>query len=97
MANVSALPLGDGTYELLADSARGAAIQGKTRVTRVLRTWWCAVNGGHYRVLHPEPQRLALKCVACGHSTPGWEVSTRPLVPSCAGYPERHRVQPSDA
>lgn len=54
------------------------------RLGRQARSTWCTVNGGHYKVLHAEPTRLALKCVACGHETPGWEVgglrlSSRPI------------------
>ena len=44
------------------------------RVTRVVRNAWCVVNGGHYKVLHTEPDRMALRCVACGHMSPGWSV-----------------------
>lgn len=44
------------------------------RVVRQTRSLWCTINGGHYKVLHAEPTRMALKCVACGHTTPGWEV-----------------------
>lgn len=49
-----------------------------TRVARWFQSTWCVINGGHYKVLHTEPERLALRCVACGHMSPGWEVgSTR--------------------
>ena len=41
-----------------------------------LRSLWCRVNGGHYKVLHTAPDRLALRCVACGHMSPGWEVGS---------------------
>lgn len=41
---------------------------------RWARSTWCVVNGGHFKVLHTEPARLALKCVACGHESPGWTV-----------------------
>ena len=41
-----------------------------------LRNIWCVINGGHFKVLHTEPQRLALRCVACGHTSPGWEVGS---------------------
>jgi hypothetical protein len=42
--------------------------------TRWFRSVWCVINGGHFKVLHTEPDRLALRCVACGHTSPGWEV-----------------------
>jgi hypothetical protein len=47
-----------------------------TRFMRVLQSTWCVVNGGHYKVLHTEPARMALRCVACGHTSPGWAVGS---------------------
>jgi hypothetical protein len=44
------------------------------RVGSWFRSTWCVMNGGHYKVLHTDPNRLALRCVACGHMSPGWEV-----------------------
>lgn len=43
-----------------------------------LRALWCILNGGHFKMLHAKPERLCLKCVACGHETPGWEVRSVP-------------------
>lgn len=34
---------------------------------------------GHEMVLHFEPARLSLKCVACGAETPGWTIDVRPV------------------
>jgi hypothetical protein len=38
---------------------------------------------GHETVLHFGERRLSLKCVACGHQTPGWEIgrSTHSALP----------------
>ena len=47
----------------------------------VLQSTWCVINGGHYKVLHTAPDRMALRCVACGHTSPGWEVG---IAASCA-------------
>lgn len=44
-----------------------------------LSSAWCVINGGHFKVLHTEPDKLALRCVACGHMSPGWEVGSRHL------------------
>jgi hypothetical protein len=33
----------------------------------------CRLSGGHWRVLHARNVRICLKCVQCGHETPGWE------------------------
>jgi hypothetical protein len=64
------------------------------RAYSALRRGWCTLNGGHYRVLHAEPNRLALRCVGCGHTTPGWEVSSERLAPRYHGDPERLRLAP---
>lgn len=58
------------------------------RALRQLRSAWCTLNGGHYKVLHAEPTRLALKCVACGHTTPGWEVGGLRLATRYAPHQE---------
>jgi hypothetical protein len=34
----------------------------------------CVLMGGHWRVLHTSRDRMALKCVGCGDTTPGWQV-----------------------
>lgn len=45
-----------------------------TRLLRWLSSLLCQLNGGHWKVLHTEPQRMALKCVTCGYETTGWEI-----------------------
>jgi len=50
------------------------------------------INGGHYKVLHTEPDRMALKCVACGHMSPGWIVGSPRLARSMPSDPERLRA-----
>ena len=62
--------------------------------TRVVRWWqstWCRINGGHYKVLHADPRRMALRCVACGHTSPGWEVGSPRFARTLPGNPERLR------
>ena len=44
---------------------------------RIAATTTCRLMGGHWHVLSSERERLSLRCVACGHSTPGWEVGRR--------------------
>ena len=63
-----------------------------TRATRWFQSTWCVVNGGHYKVLHTEPERLALKCVACGHMSPGWTVGSPRLARTMPSDPERLRA-----
>jgi hypothetical protein len=33
---------------------------------------------GHVMVRHFEPDRLSLRCLACGAETPGWTIDVRP-------------------
>lgn len=63
-----------------------------TRFTRFLQSTWCVVNGGHYKVLHTEPDRMALRCVACGHTSPGWAVGSPRLARTVPADPERLRA-----
>jgi hypothetical protein len=58
-----------------------------------LRSTWCVINGGHYKVLHTEPDKLALRCVACGHQSPGWEVGTPRLARRMPADPDRLRAR----
>jgi hypothetical protein len=58
-----------------------------------LRSAWCMINGGHYKVLHTEPDKLALRCVACGHMSPGWEVGSPRLARRTPADTERLRVR----
>ena len=64
-----------------------------SRATTWFRSTWCVINGGHYKVLHTEPEKLALKCVACGHMSPGWEVGSARLTRRTPGDPERLRIR----
>jgi hypothetical protein len=67
------------------------AVWGST--TTWLRSTWCVINGGHYKVLHTEPERLALRCVACGHTSPGWEVGTPRLARRVSADTDRLRMR----
>jgi hypothetical protein len=63
------------------------------RFTRWVQSTWCVMNGGHFKVLHTEPDRLALRCVACGHTSPGWAVGSPRLARTMPGDPERLRLR----
>ncbi|MBS1816621.1 MAG: hypothetical protein JSU08_01700 [Acidobacteria bacterium] len=52
--------------------------------TRV-RQFVCGLHG-HDSLLEFGRGRLSLKCVSCGHETPGWDLKTRPA----------HEQQPPD-
>lgn len=62
------------------------------RFTRWMQSTWCVVNGGHYKVLHTEPERMALRCVACGQTSPGWAVGSPRLARRMPANPERLRA-----
>jgi hypothetical protein len=47
------------------------------RVKRLMKTTMCLLNGGHWQVRHFTRERMALRCVACGHESPGWHVDRR--------------------
>lgn len=41
----------------------------------------CALQG-HDEILEFDDTRMFLRCLSCGHETPGWDVRRRPLAPS---------------
>ncbi len=94
MANVHAIRLRVRSNELgeALSALISAVAAARQRVGRSARSTWCTLNGGHYKVLHTEPTRLALKCVACGQTTPGWEIGGARLIPRYPGIPERLRM-----
>ncbi|MGE3512836.1 MAG: hypothetical protein AB7N65_28575 [Vicinamibacterales bacterium] len=52
----------------------------------------CGIQGHEHLVQFSE-ERIFLRCITCGHESPGWEVPTR-LKPARASTP-RARVVPS--
>jgi hypothetical protein len=77
----------------LSEDAHVGATSLLARFTSCLRSGWCRLNGGHFKVLYTEPTRLALRCVACGHTSPGWEVGTPRFARTIAGDKERLRLR----
>jgi hypothetical protein len=56
-----------------------------------LRQMFCGFRG-HDTLLHFEDERISLRCVSCGHETPGWELNeARPTV-TVRGDSRRHAV-----
>ena len=43
------------------------------RVWDRVRQAMCGLHG-HDRLVHFEEDRMFLRCVSCGHETPGWEI-----------------------
>jgi hypothetical protein len=77
---------------LTSPSARAIATSTWARLLRLLQSTWCVTNGGHYKVLHTEPGRMALRCVACGHTTPGWAVGSPRFARTMPADPDRLRA-----
>ena len=49
------------------------------RMLNRVRQMICGLHG-HDSLLHFEDDRMSLKCVSCGHESPGWELdATRPV------------------
>ena len=51
-----------------------------TRCASRLRAWHCVMTGGHFSVLYTGDDRLALRCVGCGHQSPGWEIQKKKTI-----------------
>jgi len=77
------------THERDGSSANGEAV-GSIVMDRV-RQWLCAAQG-HDNLLQFNTGRLCLKCVSCGHETPGWDISKAPPAIKIAGDARRHRL-----
>ena len=71
-----------------ADSASGGLL---ARVSGRLSQTLCGFRG-HDTLLHFEDERLSLRCVSCGHETPGWELNEAPPTVTVRGDARRHAV-----
>jgi hypothetical protein len=58
----------------------------------VVRQTLCGLNG-HDRYLHTEPGRVTLRCVGCGHDSPGWQTGRPAYQLTHSGDPARHRLR----
>jgi hypothetical protein len=54
-----------------------------------LRQMMCGLHG-HDTLLHFDKDRLSLRCVSCGHETPGWELNEAPPTVTMRGDARRH-------
>ena len=76
----------DANNELhLADTGVGERLL--VRVRQV----FCALHG-HDSLLQFGQDRMCLKCVSCGHETPGWELNETPPTISVRGDARRHAL-----
>src|SRR6185295_3298714 len=61
------------------------------RVIDRLRQMFCGLHG-HDSLLQFEQDRMYLRCVSCGHQTPGWELNETPPTVTLRGDARRHRL-----
>lgn len=79
------------------DSVRGganrhASAEGFTERTVVwLRQMFCGLHG-HDSMLKFEHERMSLRCVSCGHETPGWELNEVPPTVTSRADNRRHAI-----
>jgi hypothetical protein len=77
-----------------ADGSIGGETHGEglgDRVIDRLRHLVCGLHG-HDTLLQFEQGRMFLRCVSCGHETPGWEVSDVPPTITVCGDAQRHVI-----
>jgi hypothetical protein len=64
------------------------------RVIDRMRQMLCGLHG-HDSLLQFEQDRMYLRCVSCGHETPGWELKeTAPTLTVQAAPKQKPMVQP---
>jgi len=61
------------------------------RFTTWLQQTMCGF-GGHDALLHFENERMSLRCVSCGHESPGWELNEAPPTVTVRGDARRHAL-----
>jgi hypothetical protein len=76
-------------HDGLRTSARDERTGGLGRVMAWARSMLCGVRG-HDTMLHFEQERIALRCVSCGHETPGWDLNEAPPTVTVRGDARRH-------
>ena len=77
------------------DEVRATAEDGKMdglgRVMDRLRQLYCGLHG-HDTLLHFDKDRMSLRCVSCGHETPGWELNELPPTVTARADSRRHAI-----
>jgi hypothetical protein len=74
-----------------ADNTHADGLGG--RVMDRVRQAFCGLHG-HDTMLHFEQGRMSLRCVSCGHETPGWELNETPPTVTIHGDARRHTLRP---
>jgi hypothetical protein len=71
-----------------ATSAQAQEIGFGGRMIDWLRQAFCSLHG-HDTMLHFEQERMSLRCVSCGHETPGWSLNEVPPTVTIRGDARR--------
>jgi hypothetical protein len=81
------------THGRLRAATAGTQSQGLGgRLLAWLGQAYCGLHG-HDTVMRFEEERMSLRCVSCGHETPGWELNeARPTV-TMRGDSRRHALK----
>ncbi len=61
-------------------------------IGRLVAHWVCGLQG-HERYLHTDRDRVSLRCVACGHESPGWSTGRPAYQRTWPGDAARHRLR----
>ena len=62
-----------------------------TTIVAKVRQLFCGMHG-HDSLLQFEQDRMFLRCVSCGHESPGWELTEAPPVVTEHGDARRHAL-----
>ena len=79
------------THQGLQTTASSASNGGFARAMGMLSQLFCGLRG-HDTLLHFEDERMSLRCVSCGHETPGWELNEVPPTVTVRGDARRHAI-----
>ncbi len=79
-------------FDREAETHRAVDGDNPSGVLSWIRRIWCGLHG-HDSLLQFGQDRLFLKCVSCGHESPGWELSETPPVREGARRPAMVRPQ----
>ncbi len=80
------------SHEGLTSAPTATDTDGLAVLDRV-RQMFCGLHG-HDTLLHFEQDRMSLRCVSCGHETPGWELNEAPPTVTFRGDARRHGPRP---
>jgi hypothetical protein len=79
------------SHEGLTASAPAQEEALSVRVVDWLRQAYCGIHG-HDTLLHFQQERMSLRCVSCGHETPGWTLDHEPPRVKLRGDARRHAL-----